>query len=132
MLNVLNIKNFPKGEYTGYYWYSDQTDPELITKPKEIDASIFTDLPFVIEGAFYNKTDQISIHVKNIDDQYYCTSMDLKQLSPKLYSEQYYKSHDLGPISKYKVFEVWEEVTDELLENMKTLKPAYTIFGGFD
>ena len=80
--------------FEGYYWYSNASKP-CVLDDETISASIFTQLPFIIEGNLYNKENQISINIKNIDGQYLITQADLMGLDEANLTLQTYIPHDL-------------------------------------
>jgi CRISPR type III-associated protein (TIGR04423 family) len=118
-------------KYEGYYWYSNQQKPELVLN-QTITKDIFTILPFVVEGNLYSKEKGISINIKNIDGEYKVFQADVKDLSDEQITRNEYLAHDLAGIDKIKMIHFWEESKeDALLENMKTLIPAWQAFVGF-
>ena len=118
-------------EYEGYYWYSNQQKPELVLNQK-ITKDIFTKLPFIVEGNLYYQKEGISISIKNIDGEYRIYSADVSHLPKSQVTENEYLAHDLDGIDKIKMIHFWEESEeDALLENMKTLIPAWQAFVGF-
>ena len=128
----IKIQDIPKGKYTGYYWLSDRTEPEIIwNKEKEIDLNWFGKLPFVVEANFYSAELEKSIQIKNIDGKYHCAVIDLKdcKLTP-----QKYIGHDLDGWD-YEVVEAWEDREIKVIgtddEFMKTKVPSWVAFKGF-
>ncbi len=121
----INIEDIPEGKFDGYYWYSNESKPEIISD-EGIDKSKLTKLPFVIEANFYSKESEISIQIKNIDGKYDIAIIDLKDCVTE---PQLYIGHDIN--QDFQVVEAWEEVEDELLEGMKTQVPSWTAFKGF-
>ena len=121
----INIEDIPEGNFDGYYWYSNKTKPEIISK-KKIDKNKFTQLPFVIEANFYSNETETSIQIKNIDGKYHIASIDLKSCKS---GAQNYIGHYIG--QDFQVVEAWEEKEDELLEGMITEVPLWTAFKGF-
>lgn len=118
-------------DYEGYYWYSNQSKPELVQHQK-ISKDIFTELPFIVEGNFFAKNEELSISIKFIDGKYYIYQADLSGLQDAETTRNEFIAHDLEGIDKIKMVQVWEESPeDPLLENMKTLKPAWQAFVGF-
>lgn len=137
---LITKETIPDLTYEGYYWYSDESAPELLLGQK-IDTSIFTLLPFVIEANFYNEAQKISIQVKNIDGQYYFYQYDLKGI--KDFEEKTYLVNGFlqsRNFSRYRMIEAWEEVSDapintkgeKALAGMSTLQIAWSAFAGFE
>lgn len=115
--------------YEGYIWYSNKTCPEIIDN---IDRSLFTDLPFIIEGNLYSRENEISISIKNIDGQYLVKQWSLKDLPKDQITTQTFIAHNLGGENKIEMIQFWEEsAEDSLLEGMRTLIPSWRAFVGF-
>lgn len=115
--------------YEGYIWYSNKTCPEKKTK---FYRSLFTDLPFIIEGNLYSRENEISISIKNIDGQYLVKQWDLKDLPKDQITKQTFIAHNLDGENKIEMIQFWEEsAEDNLLEGMKTLIPSWRAFVGF-
>ena len=117
-------------EYEGYYWYSGSEQPVVI-RNKKIDPSIFTDLPFIIEGAFYCSSSNVSIRVRNIDGAYIISQFNLKDSNADHLDEKTYFSHDIEGGIKYKLVEAWKAELEPEMENMEILRPAWSAFKGF-
>ena len=122
----IQLDEIPQGLYEGYYWYSDKEEPTLI-KNEEIKKDWFSLLPFIIEGNFYSKSDQISIQVTNHGEGYHITRFDLSQMqeTPKVRI-----GHRLAG-KNLLVIEGWTKQADDNLENFETYQPAWLAFAGF-
>jgi CRISPR type III-associated protein (TIGR04423 family) len=116
--------------FSGYYWYSDKTEPEKIDN-QAIKEAWFTELPFIVEANFYCEKAGISIQVKHIDGQYRIGIINLKSTPDHLKTEQEYIAHDLPDIKAFKLVQGWDEEVDPLLEGMKTRVPTWIAFTGF-
>lgn len=125
MKTSIKISQIPDLSYQGYYWYSDQTKPEVVLNEK-ISSDIFTDLPFIIEGNLYAPAQKISIQIKNIDGEYKIFKADLNNVAEE---PQAYFAHDIDGFTKYQMIEAWEEA--QLGAGVKTLRPAWSAFAGF-
>lgn len=115
-------------EYEGYLWYSNASEPELRTKISKED---FTDLPFIIEGAFWAEQERVSLNIKNIDGEYHLFQVTLKNLPEDQTTQKEFLAHKLGDKKKIKILQFWEEKEDAYLEGMTTLKPSWQAFQGF-
>lgn len=115
--------------FEGYYWYSNEKSPVILTG-EPIQQSWFTELPFVIEANFYAEAAQISIQVRHWDGDYHAARIDLHLLDSIHHDRVSYIGHDLGG-RNFEMIEAWAPQTDELLEGMKTLVPAWAAFAGF-
>ena len=119
----INIEDIPSGDFQGYYWLSDSSKP-VVQYEGEINKSVFANLPFVIEANYYSSDLGISIQVKNIDGVYDVAQIDVKDCETKKYI-----GHDID--SDFLMVEAWQDVKDELLENMTTKIPSWVAFKGF-
>ena len=119
-----------KGSFEGYYWYSDKSKPVLV-EDSPIDPSWFTELPFVIEANFYDKKQQISIQIRNIDGYYHMAKIDLSSVPKEALDTQWYIAHDLEGKEGYLMIEAWEEENDPLLDEMPVYQPSWAAFAGF-
>jgi CRISPR type III-associated protein (TIGR04423 family) len=133
-MEKIDIKQIPFNlPFEGYYWYSHKSKPTVLVN-KAISEAIFTELPFIVEGNFYNDDEKISINIKNIDGRYLITRANLKGID---YEPQEYLAHRLEledgtKISKIKLMHHWQESEpDALLEGMTTLIPVWMAFTGF-
>lgn len=123
----ITLMEIPDYEFEGYYWYSDQQKPEIVTASK-IDKSKFTLMPFVIEANFYARKEKVSIQIKNIDGAYQIGRIELDQ--DDIDKSIRYIGHDLDG-RNFKMVEAWEAIEDGLLEGIKSLQPAWGAFAGF-
>lgn len=127
----IEAANIPSGVYQGYYWESSKTKPTLLdNQPITLSFDDHT-LPFIIEGNFYNKKQNISIQVKNIDGKHHIAKIDLNNLPEEAIKKQSYLAHDIDAYKKFEVIEAWRLVAEPLMENMETFQPAWTAFIGF-
>jgi CRISPR type III-associated protein (TIGR04423 family) len=138
MHTLIKIDDIPDYDYEGYYWYSDQSAPEVVfQQEKLVFKELLTILPFVVEGNFYAEQEKVSIQIRHIDGEYRIAQFDLKGLDGNTnYPIKHYIAHRLTDkggksITQYKMMEAWEEIEDPLLEGMKTLKPTWAAFCGF-
>lgn len=115
-------------EYEGYLWYSNASEPQCPTKIAKED---FTDLPFIIEGAFWAEKEGISLNIKNIDGEYHLYQVTIKDLAQDQITQQVYLAHKLNGVKAIKMMQFWEEKVDANLEGMATLKPSWQAFQGF-
>jgi CRISPR type III-associated protein (TIGR04423 family) len=116
--------------FEGYYWYSHEEKPHVV-RNEPLQQAWFADLPFVIEANFFCREAQLSVQVRHLNGAYQFTQLDLKSLPGQQWNPLTYQAHDLEDVAAFEVAEVWREVSDPLLEGMKTLQPAGTAFIGF-
>jgi CRISPR type III-associated protein (TIGR04423 family) len=132
IMKKIKIQDIPfDTTYEGYYWYSNAAKP-IVLDNQRLSEAIFTQLPFIVEGNFYNEAQAISINIKHIDGQYLITRADLANLNEANITEQDYLAHDLKGIKAIKLIHYWQEsAADDLLEGMTTLIPVWMAFKGF-
>jgi len=115
--------------YEGYYWLSNQDEPQLVSGP--IPKDIFKNLPFVIEANFLGENNS-SINIKNIDGKYMVHVVNLKNLEDNNLTRQQFLSHHLVGVKMIKLVQYWEQgQPDEMLAGLTTLTPSWTAFAGF-
>lgn len=112
----------------GYYWLSNSHKP-IIVDGQPIQSAWFRQLPFVVEANFYAKDEGISYHVKNIDGNYLVGQFNLKPQPANCVLKKYLLDETAN--RKYLMAEVWQEISDDNLEGMTTLVPAWSAFMGF-
>lgn len=117
-------------QFEGYYWYSNESSPRIISSPAPIQQNWFTELPFVVEANFYSRVEQISIQIRYWDGIYHVAKVDLSQLERIPHDKVSYIGHDLDG-RDFEMIEAWESRPDELLEGMETLVPTWAAFAGF-
>ena len=127
-----NLDNYPDKKFTGYYWMSDQTNPELVdgifTLPKT-GAN-----PFVIEANLFANDGLISVSVEHIDGKYLIGIVDWKEVDKSIVfdpEEPTYLTHRLDNHPKAKFVRAWIPVEDPECEGMEVLQPAWRAFKGF-
>ena len=135
--------------YVGYYWLSDKQTPTVLDKETFDFDTLFKDSKrFVVEGNLYNKDEEISYQIKDIDGTPHISKIMLKglvdltekELAKKNCKEVAYHTHDIPNFSKYTMIEAWMEsdlyakgmVTDNDLKELTTLVPAWSAFIGFN
>ena len=96
MHTLIKIDDIPDYDYEGYYWYSDQSAPEVVfQQEKLVFKELLTILPFVVEGNFYAEQEKVSIQIRHIDGEYRIAQFDLKGLDGNtnypLYSPSAYR-----------------------------------------
>ena len=88
-----NAAEIPDGNFSGYFWFSDSVEVELIeNKPIEKERLFISQIPFVIEANFFCSKRNLSVSVKNVDGVYYYNLIDLNKVSSEFKSSRVYKS----------------------------------------
>lgn len=121
--------------YTGYLWYSDEPNPRVFP-PEAMSVSLFTELPFILEGYLYSPDEGgICINIKNIDGEYYINEAKLKDVDQSKIERYTFLTspvfESMG-IKKFKAIQFWSADKDEFCENMEVLQPTWIAFEGFE
>lgn len=129
---IIEVEDIPLDwEYEGYYWCSDSKEPKVLSPGSTIGEGIFKLLPFIVEGNLYSSTHNVSISIRCIDGNYHIAKIDLNKLEKDKHSIQTYYTHRIKKYEQYKMVEAWKEVTDEQLDGLITVEPAWSAFFGF-
>lgn len=138
---LTDLSDYYNKNLQGYYWLSDATKPVVVDKSHPLDSTEIEEylredsLPFVIEAHFYCASDHCSLQIKNVDGQCYIRKIDLTDLPEAQLEQRRYMTHDIKDKENnyryYQVIEAWEEIEDPLLDDLPTLRPAWTAFKGF-
>lgn len=127
------IKN---AKYEGYLWQSDQSKPRIIGEGEPLSLTLTDgENPFVVEGLLWNPKENTSIQIRYVDGNYFVTTYEVKQeeLDGSATMTPFtYLPHRLPGVKALKFLRQWEEVKDELCENMPTLQLKANIFVGFE
>lgn len=142
-----SINNIPEGSYSGYYWMSDATRPEVLSGGQDAESfkkiKVLKDLlanpesnPFVIEAQLYDSGNDRSLSVKYIDGKYYVkeytgmkddTKSNDKDL--RIVHKRYYANRMDG--KELHFLQYWRGEDDSLCAGeMKILQPAEMVFVG--
>lgn len=127
------IKN---AKYEGYLWQSDQNKPKMIEERESLSLTLTDgENPFVVEGLLWNPEENTSIQIRYVDGKYFVTTYEVKleDLAGSItMTPVTYLPHRLPGVKALKFLRQWEEVKDELCENMLTLLLKTNIFVGFE
>ena len=119
---INNLQN-----YRGYVQFSHRP----IDKKKDIfvdsDPKIEDEEGFVYEAHFCN--DKESIAIKQINNSWMVSKTDIANIDIK--DTQNYITDVSGFDYKVKMAQIWDEVEDELCENMKVKRVSKVVFAGF-
>ncbi len=144
-MKKIEIKDIPALEYEGYLWYSHKELPEFIDDNKSFHEGMLDRHPFIVEGALYDKEENISVTIRNIDGDYIIHQFDLMELENK----NYHKIEHIWFVAKDQtrkalMVEVWKLEEDKpiiseigkdkeilLCKGMPSYRPAFWIFKGF-
>lgn len=122
------IKN---AKYEGYLWQSDQSKPRIIEEGAPLSLTLTDgENPFIVEGLLWNREENTSIQIRYVDGKYFIATYEVKQ--EELAGSVPYLPHRLPGVKALKFLRQWEEVKDELCENMPTLQLKANIFVGFE
>lgn len=125
-----------EAKYEGYIWKSDQSSPIMLSSGK---AESFTltdgENPFYVEGLLWNQEEGKSISIRYADGRYFIAENEVKPeelAGTATMTPVRYLPHHLPGVKALKFLRKWEEVNDELCENMPSLQLKATIFVGFE
>lgn len=121
--------------YIGYLWYSDESKPRIFN-PEFLEKSMFTQLPFILEGYLYSADEGgVCINIKNIEGEYHIHQINLQEVDQNCLERYSFLTtsafRDLG-IKKFKAIQFWSAEKDEFCEGMEVLQPAWIAFEGFE
>jgi len=121
--------------YTGYLWYSDKSTP-MVFPPETLDHSMFTQLPFILEGYLYSPEEGgICVNIKNIDGDYLIYEARLKDVDQNKIERYTFLTspvfENIG-IKRFNAIQFWSAEKDEFCENMEVLQPAWIALEGFE
>ena len=129
-----SLQEIDKLPYTGYLWHSDQENPVKVTKDQTVDFSKVDINPFIIEGNLFNEQEQISISIRHDGTKPIITRADLKKakaLGIEL-KKQNFIAHRIEGVEKLQFTQAWKAEKDEFCNDLEVLKPAWSVFTGFD
>ena len=133
MHKIINkLSEIPNLVFLGYIWMSDKSEPTILNNETH-DFSNVDENPFIIEANLFAEKENISVNIKHIDGKYYISIIELNDLpeNAEITEKVYLANPALSKTKKLVFKECWQEVEDELCENMKVLKPTWTAFTGF-
>lgn len=140
----IKIKSILPRDYEGYLWYSNAERPIYIDEKTKFTADLLSDFPFVVEGALYCESEDISISIRWVPSGYVITEFDGNLLDTH---EEAYKyicytwAVAKDSQRKVKMREVWTLETDEPTKTkpaeiqtaqMAAFRPSFWIFRGFE
>ena len=127
------IKN---AKYEGYLWQSDQSKPRIIGEGEPFSLTLTDgENPFVVEGLLWNPEENTSIQIHYVDGKYFFATYEVQQeerAGSGTMTPVTFLPHRLAGVKALKFLRQWEEVKDELCENMPTLQLKANIFVGFE
>jgi len=127
--NVISYINNELKDYQGYVQFSDREIKKLKDIFLENNPKIEDEEGFVYEAHFYNEKEKKSISIRQINDKWFVSKIDISNIDEKDIQEY------LTDIEKFnykvKMAQIWEEENDPLCENMKVKKLKKVVFAGF-
>ncbi len=133
---VKSVCQIPAGNYEGYIWYSNATEPEVLMANVKFDGLdlVAGDKSLVIEAQLYAPSEHQSFSVKFADGKYIALCYDLTELQ-KLkdveVSTHNYLPNRMEEVEYLHFKEYWHPVADPNCEGMKVLQPKEFVFTGF-
>ena len=131
----INISQIPvHHNYEGYIWWSDSQKPTIYNIGESLtNWPMNTDNPFIADGNLYDKVNQLSYSIKFADGNYIVMRFDLNELKNTEYIlKSYLPNRFPDEIKKLCFKEFWKAELDEFCNDMQVLKPAETVFIGFN
>lgn len=123
----------PNNLYEGYLWWSNAQQPIVFQDETLPDWPGETDNPFIIEGNLVNKENNLSFAIRFVDGEYFVNRFDMNELKDNEFiSKSYLPNRFPSEIKKLCFKEFWKPVSDEFCEDMPVLKPAESVFIGFN
>jgi CRISPR type III-associated protein (TIGR04423 family) len=120
---INNLQN-----YQGYVQFSDEKIRECDIFKKFQDIKLTPTDGFIYEAHFCN--DKESVSIKQINNSWLVSKTDISNISS---SDMQEFITDIEKFNyKVKMAQIWEEVEDELCENMKVKKLKKVVFAGFE
>ena len=128
---VINYINKLK-DYQGYVQFSHRP----IDKTKDIfndkTIKIEDENGFIYEAHFYSEIEKKSIAIKQINDSWLVSITDISNIDKDDISNDIQEFiTDIEELLKVKMAQIWEEVEDDLCENMPVKKLKKVVFAGF-
>lgn len=138
-----DLHEIPDIEYEGYLWMSDEIKPIIIDGKYSIFKNQIN--PFIVEGNLLSKDKSVSISIRHAGNQLMINQYNLNEMAgllkdPEQFTYKKYLAHRLDGIRFLNFILVWlpERIissgyADDLnQEDFEALKPAFTIFNGFE
>lgn len=134
ILKIDEFNKLNKTGYTGYFWYSDKTEPK-VNDFSELELSE-NQVPFIIEGYLYNESEQECISIKNFNGEYHITKFNINEIVKN--DEKYQLSdpetvpaiNKLADNKNLKIRRLQEKITDDL--GFYSWQDVADIFVGFE
>lgn len=126
--------NTIKGQYIGYIWWSNAKTPEVYDEAKTIDIVIEDNInPFIIEGMLWDKDNNISVTIKNIDGKCQISSVCVNDFKSNVkFTEKKFIAHRIKNASKLIFRQYWELKPNKDCLNMDVYIPTKLLFVGFE
>lgn len=131
----INISQIPVNlNYEGYTWWSNSQKPIVYIANETLpNWPVNTDNPFIVEGNLFDKINQLSYSIKYIDGDYLVMRFDLNELKDSDFIlKSYLPNRFPNEIQSLCFKEFWKAMPDEFCNDMQVLKPAETVFVGFN
>ena len=123
-------------KYEGYIWMSDRQIPIVLNGEEIPEGIIYSKNPFVIEAELFDRANQKSYSIRNIDGVTKTKEFDVEVEDEKLVGCTEYISHRIKGHNRLRFIQRWTEEPDNddlyLCEGMPTLVPAERVFIGFE
>lgn len=121
------------GNFEGYLWKSDATQPVVFYEKSEItlDDNV---TPFYIEGQLWDKSSKRSISIRFVDGEYlvkeWTVTDDELSGEAKYVEQKSFYPNRMENVDKLLFLQYWKEVDDSYCNDFKKLVPAQLVFVG--
>ena len=133
---TIAVSSIPSGNYDGYIWYSNATEPKVLLANVRFEGLGLTtgENPFVIEAQLYAQSENKSYSIKFADGKYIALCYDLKALkdlegvdvTPHRFLPNRMKEVEYLHFKEY-----WHPVSDPNCNGIDVLQPREFVFTGF-
>lgn len=133
---TIAVSSIPSGNYDGYVWYSNATEPKVLLANVRFEGLELTvgENPFVIEAQLYAPSEHKSYSIKFADGKYIalCYDLDaLQDLKDVEVTAHRYLPNRMKEVEYLHFKEYWHPVADPNCEGMDVLQPREFVFTGF-
>lgn len=128
------ITEIPQGNYQGYLWYSDASEPDVVNGPIASINLKKVSPRFIVEGYLYDEINHKSYSVKMIDGEYRASCCQIPQKGKNADFEVEditYLPNRVPDVGHLAFQRIWRPKDDVLCEGMPVLVPQEELFVGF-
>jgi len=130
--DIVKIINKDYKDYDGYVQFSHRRidkEKDIFCDGKKVEVQ--DEEGFILEAHFYSKTKNESIQIRQVNDSWLIFTTDLTSKEYDVTCQSYISDIEKFPYV-VKMAQIWEEIEDELCENMPVQKLKKVVFAGFE